>query len=567
MTRPFACRGGPAEMAGRNELVFVPLGGVGEIGMNLGLYGLGPRGARKWLVVDFGIAFAGPDLPGVEVIYPDISFLEVERRNIAGIVITHAHEDHYGALVDLWPRLKVPVYATPFAAGLLAAKGQHDPGSKGIPVKLIEAGGRVQIGPFDVEMIAVAHSIPEPLALAIHTPLGTVVHSGDWKIDPVPLIGWPADEKRLRELGDEGVLALVCDSTNAMRDGRSPREADVAQEIAAVVREAPGRVVFTTFASNVARVRAIAEAAHAAGRHTVIMGRALLRAIDVAAELGYMRGLPPFLEADAFVELPRDKVVAIVTGSQGEPRAALSRAAEDDHAQLALSQGDTVVFSSRAIPGNEKAINTIINNLVADGVAVITDRDRLVHASGHPRRDELAEIYSWLKPGIVVPVHGEAMHLAAQAKFARQWGAKVLETVNGRMIRLAPDPAEKVDEVQSGRLYRDGNLIGDIDSVGVPERRRLAFSGHVSVALAVSANGELLADPEIGLAGLPLVDGGGAPFEDRILAAIHGALNGIPKPRRRDAEVLREAVRRAVRAEVRDSWGKKPVCTVLLSVL
>ncbi len=555
-------------MAGRNELVFVPLGGVGEIGMNLGLYGLGPRGARKWLIVDFGIAFAGPDLPGVEVIYPDISFLEVERRNIAGIVITHAHEDHYGALVDLWPRLKAPVYATPFAAGLLAMKEQHDPQTKGIPVTLIEAGGRVQIGPFDVEMVAVAHSIPEPLALAIHTPLGTIVHSGDWKIDPDPLIGWPADEKRLRELGDEGVLALICDSTNAMRDGRSPRERDVAREIAAVVREAPGRVVFTTFASNVGRVRAIAEAAHAAGRHTVIMGRALLRAIDVAGELGYMRGLPPFLEADAFVELPRDKVVAIVTGSQGEPRAALSRAAEDDHAQLALSKGDTVVFSSRAIPGNEKAINAIINNLAAEGVTVITDRDRLVHASGHPRRDELAEIYSWLKPAIIVPVHGEAMHLAAQAKFAREWGAtRVLETVNGRMIRLAPDPAENVDEVPAGRLYRDGNLIGDIDAVGVPERRRLAFAGHVSVALAISQKGELLADPEVALSGLPLYDGGGASFEDSVLSAIRGALDGVPKSRRRDPEVLREAVRRAVRAEVRDSWGKKPVCTVLITVL
>jgi ribonuclease J len=555
-------------VAARDELVFVPLGGVGEIGMNLALYGLGPRRARKWLVVDFGIAFAGAELPGVEVIYPDISFLEKERRNIAGIVITHAHEDHYGALLDLWPRVQAPVYATPFAAGLLAAKKQHEAVALDIPVTIFEGGGRFSVGPFDVEAIAVAHSIPEPTALALHTPFGTVVHSGDWKIDPEPLVGPPADERRLQELGEAGVLALVCDSTNAMRDGRSPREADVAREIAAIVREARGRAIFTTFASNVARIRSIAEAAEAAGRRTVVIGRALHRTIEVAGELGYLRGLRPFLDADAFDELPRNKVVALVTGSQGEPRAALSRAAEGEHGELVLSAGDLVVFSSRAIPGNEKAINAIVNNLIADGISVITDRDRLVHASGHPRKDELAEIYSWLKPQIVVPVHGEAMHLAAQADFARLAGiGRVLRTMNGRMVRLAPEPSEDVDEVPAGRLYRDGNLIGDLESVGIADRKRLAFSGHVAVAIAVDPKGEILADPEIGLTGLPLRDGAGVPFERRILGVVNGTLDSIPKARRRDPEILREAVRKAVRAEIRDAWGKKPVCTVLISVV
>jgi ribonuclease J len=364
------------------------------------------------------------------------------------------------------------------------------------------------------------------------------------------------------------VLALVCDSTNAARDGRSPREADVARELAAIVGEARGRVIFTTFASNVARIRSIAEAAAAAGRHTVVIGRALHRTIEVAAELGYLRGLKPFLGADAFNELPRNKVVAIVTGSQGEPRAALSRAAEDEHGELAFSPGDLVVFSSRAIPGNEKAINGIINNLIADGVSVITDRDRLVHASGHPRRDELAEIYSWLKPKIVVPVHGEAMHLEAQAEFARASGiGRVLRTLNGRMVRLAPQSAEDVDEVQSGRLYRDGNLIGDLESVGIVERRRLAFSGHVSIAISINAKGEVLGDPETGLAGLPLRDGAGVALEERVLKAVNGTLESIPRARRRDPDLLREAIRKAVRAEIREAWGKKPVCTVLISVL
>jgi len=555
-------------MAGRRELVFVPLGGVGEIGMNLGLYGLGPRNARKWLVVDFGIAFAGPDLPGVEVIYPDISFLEAERANIAGIVITHAHEDHYGALIDLWPRLKAPVFVSPFAAGLLAAKQLHEPGGREIPVTIVAAGGRVPIGPFEVELIPVAHSIPEPMALAIHTAFGTVIHSGDWKIDPDPVVGPPADIARLKELGEAGVLALVCDSTNAMRDGRSPRESDVARELAAIVREAPARVVFTTFASNVARIRSIAMAAVAAGRRTVIVGRALERTIDVAAELGYLRGLPPFLGVEAFGELPRNKLVAIVTGSQGEPRAALSRATEGEHNHLSLVAGDIVVFSSRAIPGNEKAINAIINSLVADGVTVVTDRDRLVHASGHPRRDELAEIYAWLKPAIVLPVHGEAMHLAAHAAFARAAGVgRVLQTGNGRMVRLAPDPAEDIDEVPAGRLYRDGNLIGDIDSVGIPERRRLAFSGHVAISVTLSAKGELLADPQVRLSGLPLRDGAGALLEKRVVSSIFGTLNSIPRARRRDPVLVSEAIRRAVRAEMRDAWGKKPVCTVLVTIL
>jgi ribonuclease J len=353
-----------------------------------------------------------------------------------------------------------------------------------------------------------------------------------------------------------------------MREGRSPREADVARELAAIVHEARGRVIFTTFASNVARVRSIAGAAAAAGRQTVIIGRALHRTIEVAAELGYLRGLKPFLGADAFSELPRNKVVAIVTGSQGEPRAALSRAADDDHGELVFTAGDLVVFSSRAIPGNEKAINGIINNLIAEGVTVITDRERLVHASGHPRRDELAEIYSWLKPRMVVPVHGEAMHLEAQAEFARASGiGHVLRTMNGRMARLAPEPAEDVDEVAAGRLYRDGNLIGDLESVGIVERRRLAFSGHVSVAVSISAKGELLADPEIGLSGLPLRDGAGVLLEERVFAAVNGTVDSIPRARRRDPDVLREAIRKAVRAEVREIWGKKPVCTVLVSMV
>lgn len=554
-------------MANRPDLVFLPLGGVGEIGMNLSLYGFGPPRSRKWLAVDFGIAFPGPDLPGVDAILPDIAFLEAERRNLLAIVITHVHEDHFGALLDLWPRLRVPVYATPFAAALIEAKSREEPRAPKIPVTVVKVGSTFAVGPFSVEMVAVAHSIPEPTALAIRTELGLVVHSGDWRIDFHPVLGAPTDVQRMQELGAEGVLALVCDSTNAMREGRSPGEAEVAEELALIIREAPERVIFTTFASNVARLRSIAEAAEAANREVVIVGRSLRRVIDVAGELGMLRGLRPFHEGDAFAHLDRKKVVAIVTGSQGEPRAVLSRVAEGDHGDLELAAGDTVVFSSRTIPGNEKAVNQIINALTRDGVRVITDRDRLVHASGHPRRAELADLYGWLKPRILLPVHGEPMHLAAQATFARSVGiAKIIVTQNGRMVRLAPNAAGNVDEVAAGRLYRDGRTIGSFDDLRLAERRRLSFAGHVAVALVLDPRGEVVVGPIVDTVGLPAEGALGLDIEETILSAVTGALRSIPRARRRDPDLVREAVRRSARAAVEEIWGKKPVCSVLVSV-
>jgi ribonuclease J len=551
-----------------DELVFLPLGGVGEIGMNLGLYGFGPPRHRTWIAVDFGVAFAGPDLPGVDLIFPDIGFLEEERPSLAGIVLTHAHEDHFGALLDLWPRLGVPVFATPFTANLLAAKRYGEPGAPTIPVTVVTPRKPFALGPFEIEYINVAHSIPESHALAIRTPLGTVLHSGDWKIDDTPVLGPPTDEARLREIGAEGVLALVCDSTNALREGKSPSETEVAAELATIIAEAPYRVAFTTFASNVGRIRSIALGAKAAGRDVIIVGRAMRRVIDVAGELGLLEGLAPFYEEDAYEHLSRHKVVLLLTGSQGEPRAALARVADDDHRNVDLAPGDTVVFSSRAIPGNEREVNAIINRLVDRGIRVITDRDRLVHVSGHPRRDELRAMYDWVKPAIAVPVHGEAMHLAAHAELARAAGVPTVVTIrDGAMLRLAPGKVSKVDEVEAGRLYKDGSIVGDLESIGIPDRRRLAFSGHVSVSLVMNARGELEADPEIALTGIPRRDISGRPFAEAVLNAVAGTIDSLPRPRRRDPEVVREAVRRAVRAAVADGWGKKPVCTVLLSVV
>src|SRR5262244_3783419 len=404
------------------ELVFAPLGGAGEIGMNLSVYGLGTPRKKAWLAVDLGVAFAGDDLPGIEVLMPDIRYLIEERRNLVGLVLTHAHEDHFGAILDLWPRLGVPIYATPFTAALLEAKRTSEPGAPEIPVTVVPLGGRFTLGPFDIELVSVAHSIPESNGLIIRTPLGSVLHSGDWKIDPTPVIGPPTDEAKLRALGNEGCLALIGDSTNAPREGRSPSEADVAKSLAELVRSAPARVAVTTFASNVARLRAVAQAAATCEREVVLVGRAMERIAQVARETGYLDGIPDFRSVEVYGHLPPDKVLALCTGSQGEPRAALSRIAQDDHPEVAFSRGDRVIFSSRAIPGNEKAVTRVINGLVDQGIEVITDRTHLVHVSGHPRQAELEEMIGWVRPQILIPVHGEALHLHEHAALARRCG-------------------------------------------------------------------------------------------------------------------------------------------------
>ncbi|MFT0861637.1 ribonuclease J [Ancylobacter sp. G4_0304] len=552
-----------------DELVFVALGGVGEIGMNLGLYGFGPKNRRKWLAVDLGISFAGPDLPGIDIVMPDVAFLERERGNLVGLVLTHGHEDHVGALVDLWPLLACPVYTTPFTAALAEARRLNEPGAPKIPFHVVPSGGRVQIGPFEVEFVPVAHSIPDSHALALRTPLGLFVHTGDWKIDPTPVVGNVTDPARFTALGDEGVRAVICDSTNAIRDGISPSELDVQAVLGELIVKAPYRVAVTTFASNVARIRSVAEAAIKAGREVVLVGRAMERVIGVAREQGLLTGLPAFRSVDAYGFLPRDKVVAILTGSQGEPRAALARIADDDHPEIALSAGDHVIFSSRTIPGNERAVNRIINALVLDGVKVITDRDALVHVSGHPRRGELEQMYQWLRPQVAVPVHGEPLHLAEHAELARRMGAKeVVRIVDGDVVRLAGGDvargAEVAERISVGKLYKDGQVLTPAADPAVAERRRLSFAGLISIAVAMTPKGEVVGDPMIDLSGLPQLGLGGRPIDEVVEDAVLDCLDNLPKPRRRDPDQVAESLSRAVRGSVNGVWGKKPLCHVLV---
>lgn len=549
-----------------DELVFAPLGGLGEIGMNFALYGWGPPANRQWLIVDVGVTFPDERHPGVDLIMADIRFIEENVGNLRGIVITHAHEDHYGALHDLWPRLKVPVWMTPFAAGLLEAKRQSEYDAPKIPVTVYKAGETFEVGPFRIEAIPVAHSIPEPVALAITTPAGVVIHTGDWRIDLDPEIGPMTAEARLRQLGDAGVLALICDSTNAVREGESPSERAVGESLKTIIEESAGRVAVTTFSSNVGRIRSIAEAARDAGRQVLVLGRSLKRVISVADELGYMEGIPPFIAEEDYMAVPRDQLVIICTGSQGEPLAALAKLSRDEMKTVSLTPGDTVIFSSRTIPGNEKAILEIKNRLVDLGIKIIEDGDALVHVSGHPRRNELRKMYEWTRPQIGVPVHGEAVHLVAQGSLMASCGIKqVVQVRNGDLLRLAPGAAEIIDQVPYGRLYKDGRLVGTDETMGVRDRRKLQFAGHVAVNVVLDDKYELAGDPDLVSIGVAHVDKHGESIEDLMLDAAIGAVDSIPRQRRKDLDLVQESVRRAVRGAANEAWGKKPLVTVFVT--
>jgi len=553
-------------MAKQDELVFLPLGGVGEIGMNLALYGYGTPEHRQWIMVDCGVTFPGPDLPGVDLVLPDIRFLAKERKNLKGIIITHAHEDHYGALSDLWPGLNVPVYASGFTAGLLEAKRDYEKTMGQIPITPFKAGDRINVGPFSIEGVAVNHSIPEPMSLMIRTPVGNVIHTGDWKIDHEPSLGPLTDETRFRQLGDEGVLALMCDSTNALRDGVSPSEKDVSESLRKIIENAEGRVAITTFSSNVGRIRTIAEAAEAAGREILLLGSSLKRVVDVSRDIGIMEGIKPFIAEDEYGYIPRDKVVVILTGSQGEPRAALAKLSRDEMRHVALAAGDIVVFSSRAIPGNEKAIQDIKNGLTEQGVHVVTDAEALVHVSGHPRRNELQKMYEWTRPKVVVPVHGEPTHLAAHKELAEQSGIAIVPKVrNGDILRLAPGSVEVIGQAPHGRIFKDGILIGDFDEMGIGERKKLSYVGHVAVNVVLDVRYDIVGDPDVVAIGLPAYDDEGDEMEDTLFDAVVSAIESIPRARRKDIDMLQEAARRAVRSAANQGWGKKPVVTVFVT--
>jgi ribonuclease J len=540
-----------------DELVLLPLGGAGEIGMNFNAYGFGPPDERKWIVVDCGVLFGREtDTPGVDIIMPDIRFLAERREDVLAIVLTHAHEDHIGAVGHLWPELRCPVYATPFTARLIQDKLVEAGLQDRLRVNIVPLGGRLTLGPFAVEFLSITHSIPEPNALAIRTPLGTVVHTGDWKIDPEPLIGHATDANAFRKIGDEGALALVCDSTNALVPGHSGSEADVRKALTDLIGTLKGRVAVTGFASNVARLDSIAKAARIHGRELALVGRSMHRIVTAAKETGYLADFPRTLDESEAAQLPPHRVLFLCTGSQGEPRAALSRIAAGDHPTVSLGPGDSVIFSSRIIPGNELGIHALHNKLAALGVEVLTVEDHFVHVSGHPAREELTEMYRWVRPKIAVPVHGELRHMAEHARLARSLQvAQAVVLENGHMLRLAPGRAEIVDEVPSGRLHLDGRVRVEEGAGFARKRRALAFAGFIGITLALDQKGRPAGEPSFFLEGIP--EEVHAPVREAVVETIRRY-----NPKKRDELDLSEQVRRSARRAASEAWGKKPVTRV-----
>ncbi|MBF0249497.1 MAG: ribonuclease J [Alphaproteobacteria bacterium] len=545
------------------ELLFLPLGGAGEIGMNMNLYGYGRPGDVTWIMVDMGITFGDGTHPGVDVILPDPEYIEAHKDHLAGIVLTHAHEDHLGAVPYLWDRFRVPIYATPFTVSVLQRKLAQDGLLDEVPIVEIPLNGGFELGPFRLDLITMTHSIPEPNSIAITTDLGTVLHTGDWKLDPDPVVGASYDMPALTRLGDKGVLAIVCDSTNVFTKGTSGSEGDIYDNLVKTIAECEGRVVVTCFASNVARLDTISRAAKDCGREVVLAGRSLGRMVDSARENGYLQDAPKFLAEEYFGDIPKDKVLVISTGSQGEPRAALSRIAADDHPRIYLSDGDTVIFSSRQIPGNETSIGRLQNRLVRRGIRVVTDRDRPIHVSGHPARDEMVEMYQAVKPRIAIPVHGEMRHLMEHARLARD--CDVQETVvveNGAMVRIAPGPAGVVEQVPNGRLALEGGRVVPLDGSLVRERARALFNGHAVITIVIDKDGDLADDPLLTTTGL--LETGEVDYEDGVLDAAEDAIEHLSKKDRRDDDVVSEAVRIAVRRYFRQTFGKNAITTVHL---
>ncbi len=539
-----------------NELIFLPLGGSGEIGMNVNLYGCN----GKWVMVDLGMTFADPGYPGVDLVLPDLAFIEERRADLLGVVLTHGHEDHIGAIPYLANELGVPLYATPFTAGLIAKKLEEEGLTKEVKLNIIPMDGELTLGDFHFRYVALAHSIPEGNALVIDTPYGRIFHTGDWKLDDGPLLGTPASAAQLTAIGDAGVLAMVGDSTNVFNDKASGSETDVREGLLKVVKaRKTGRVLVTTFASNAARLATLGWVAKETGRHLVLAGRSMDRITQVAKATGYLKDMPPTLSWDAAANMDPSKLLILCTGAQGEPMAALSRIASGSHPVLKLEPGDLVVYSSKQIPGNELAIGRVQNALATRGIEVITEKQAHVHVSGHPGRPELEAMYEWIRPEIAIPVHGERRHMEAHALVAKACGVKrAMVPINGSAIRLAPNGPKLLSHEKAGRLVLDGDVILPADGATIVERRRLMMNGHMGVTVVLDRNGKVAALPAVTAQGVPVE-------EDKpafLIECAEAAEAAAKKADQKNDEKYAEAVRVAVRRIAREWTGKKPVTDV-----
>jgi ribonuclease J len=550
---------------GGQELVYCSLGGAGEIGMNLNLFGYGKSGEYKWIIVDIGVTFSDDNIPGIEVILPNPEFIANQKENLLGIVLTHAHEDHVGAIAHLWPMLECPIYATPFTAAIVREKFKEKKINIGSHLKIVKLGGNVKLGAFDIDYVTLTHSILEPNGLAITTPEGVVLHTADWKIDEDPLIGEKTDVKKLTELGKKGVLAMVCDSTNIFNLGSSGSESLVRKGLLTVLEKMRNRIVITSFASNVARMETVFKVAEKIGRHVCLVGRSMNRIYELARQCNYLQDIKVPIDVRDSKKMPKNKMVFLCTGSQGEQRAALARIANGTHPDLHLEKDDNVIFSSRIIPGNEKRLYKIFNDFSKSEINVLSEENSMIHVSGHPAREDLKKMYNWVKPKILIPVHGEQRHMAEHVNFAKEMGVKFpIKVSNGEIIRLAPGEPQVVDKVTSGRVYLDGKVLIDNDSPVLKERRNMAANGYMEITVLISKNGQIKNNPIITLKGIPFIEEDASEIEYDLEDVVMDTCKSFNLNNSKQEKNLIDTLKGNCRKLINDKSGKKPFVNINL---
>lgn len=550
---------------GGQELVYCSLGGAGEIGMNLNLFGYGKPGEYKWIIVDIGVTFSDDNIPGIEVILPNPEFIADQKENLLGIVLTHAHEDHVGAIAHLWPMLECPIYATPFTAAIVREKFKELKINIGSHLKIIKLGGNVKLGAFDIDYVTLTHSILEPNGLAITTPEGVVLHTADWKIDDDPLIGEKTDIKKLTEIGKKGVLAMVCDSTNIFNLGSSGSESLVRTGLFTVLEKMKNRIVITSFASNVARMETVFKVAEKIGRQVCLVGRSMNRIYQLARQCNYLQDIKVPIDVRDSKKIPKNKIVFLCTGSQGEQRAALARIANGTHPDLQLEKDDNVIFSSRIIPGNEKRLFKIFNDFSKNDINVLSEENSMIHVSGHPAREDLKKMYNWIKPKILIPVHGEQRHMAEHINFAKEMGVKFpIKVSNGEIIRLSPGEPKVVDKVTWGRVYLDGKVLIDNDSPVLKERRNMAANGYMEITVLISKNGQIKNNPVITLKGVPLIDEDASEIEYDLEDIVMDTCKTFNLNNSKQEKNLIDTLKGNCRKLINDKSGKKPLVNINL---
>jgi ribonuclease J len=550
---------------GGQELVYCSLGGAGEIGMNLNLFGYGKPSEYKWIIVDIGVTFSDDNIPGIEVILPNPEFIANQKENLLGIVLTHAHEDHVGAIAHLWPMLECPIYATPFTAAIVREKFKEKKINIGSHLKIVKLSGNVKLGAFDIDYVTLTHSILEPNGLAITTPEGVVLHTADWKIDEDPLIGEKTDVKKLTELGKKGVLAMVCDSTNIFNLGSSGSESLVRTGLLTVLEKMKNRIVITSFASNVARMETVFKVAEKIGRHVCLVGRSMNRIYELARQCNYLQDIKVPIDVRDSKKMPKNKMVFLCTGSQGEQRAALARIANGTHPDLQLEKDDNVIFSSRIIPGNEKRLYKIFNDFSKSEINVLSEENSMIHVSGHPAREDLKKMYNWVKPKIVIPVHGEQRHMAEHINFAKEMGVKFpVKVSNGEIIRLAPGEPQVVDKVTSGRVYLDGKVLIDNDSSVLKERRNMAANGYMEIIVLISKNGQIKNNPIITLKGIPFIEEDASEIEYDLEDVVMDTCKSFNLNNSKQEKNLIDTLKGNCRKLINDKSGKKPFVNINL---